>query len=306
MLRGKKLSWFLGLIAVIILFVLPLFIPMFWVCIMTEILILGVAGMSLNLLMGYGGSIPFGHGALYATGAYATAILMEKTAIPQGIVVIISPFFVAVVGAIFGLFVARLYRFYYVSLTVCFSMLVWTIIRKWISLTKGDNGIVGIEFTGILNGINNVYFFTLVVVLFCIAILWTIINSPFGWTLRAIRENPHRVAFTGVNVFLHRYLAFIMSSFFTGVAGSLYVVYSHSTFPEYAHWMKSADIVTITILGGMFYFLGPLIGAAVLILLQTLVTSVTLYWPLILGIIICGVVLLMPEGVLGISSKFKI
>ena len=301
--NGKKFSWILGALALLILFLLPLIIPQFWICLMTEILILGLAGMALNLLLGYGGSLPFGQSAFYATGAYATAILLTKTAMPQLLVLFIAPFIAAAVGAVFALLLARLYRFYYALMTTAFSMLVWTVIRKWSSLTRGDNGITGVEFTGILNGINNTYLFTLVIVLCSIAILWVIINSPFGWTLRAIRENPNRIAFAGINVVTHRFIAFVISSFFTGVAGALYVVYSHSTFPDFAYWVKAADIVTITILGGMFYFLGPLVGATALIFLQTWVTSVTFYWPLILGIIICIAVLVMPDGLLGIWKR---
>jgi branched-chain amino acid transport system permease protein len=190
-------------------------------------------------------------------------------------------------------------------MTMAFSMLVWSIIRKWTSVTKGENGITGVGFTGILTGINNTYFFTLIVVLLCIAVLWVIINSPFGWTLRAIRENPTRSAFTNIDVFKHRYFAFIISSFFCGVSGVLYVVYSYNALPDYAYWVKSGDIVIVCILGGMFSFLGPLIGSAILILLQTYINAVTLYWLLVMGFVICVVVLLMPDGVMGVWERLK-
>jgi branched-chain amino acid transport system permease protein len=186
-------------------------------------------------------------------------------------------------------------------ITTAFGMLLWTVIRKWSSLTGGDDGLTGVNVPELLNSANNAYFFTLIVVSACLLVLWIIVNSPFGWTLRAIRENPNRCAFTNINVISHRYIAFVIASFFTGIAGSLFVVYSHSTFPDYCYWIKSGDMIAVVILGGMFSFLGPLVGAGVFIVLQTSITSLTLYWPLIMGAIICAVVLIMPDGVMGFT-----
>lgn len=301
----SRFAWFLVLLILGVLFVFPFILPKFWIGLLTEIFILGLAGMSVNLLLGYGGSLPFGHAAFYATGAYATAILLKKTGTSPVVALIISPLIATAVGAIFGLLIARLYRFYYAMMTTAFSMVLWTIIRKWSSLTSGDDGITGVKVTAALTGINNTYFFSLAVVSVCMFVLWRIVNSPFGWTLRAIRENSNRTTFIRIDVVRHRYLAFIISSFFCGVAGTLYVVYTHSTFPDYAYWVKSADLVMVCILGGMFTFFGPIIGAAVLTILQTLITSVTLYWPLVIGVIICLVVLLMPDGVLGVWKRLQ-
>lgn len=302
--KGKRITWLLGLM-IFLLFLMPLFIPEFWVSLLTEILILGLAGMAVNLLLGYGGSLAFGHGAFYSAGAYTLAVLIRKTSISPYVALLIAPLIATAVGAIFGLLVARLYRFYYAIMTTAFSMMFWALIRKWQTITGGDDGMTGVKMPDFLTGTNPTYFFTLVIVLLSIFVLWRIIDSPFGWTLRAIRENANRVAFTNNDVVLHRYLAFIISSFFTGLAGALYVVYSHSAFPDYAYWIKSGDMVLVCILGGMFYFLGPLIGVAILIFLQTMITSITLYWPLVMGIIICAVVLFLPDGVMGVWKKLE-
>ena len=295
-----------GSVAIVILLLLPIVMSRFWLGLLTEILILGLAGMSVNLLLGYGGSIPFGHASFYATGAYTTAILLKDTGVPHALVLVVSPLVAGAVGAICGLLIARLYRFYFAVMTQALSMVLWTVILKSKGFTGGYTGITGVEFTGILSGVNNTYLFTVIVVSLCVACLWLIINSPFGWTLRAIRENANRAAFTSIDVVKHRYLTFVMSSVFCGVAGTLYVVYSHTAFPDYAYWVKSGDMLMVCILGGMFSFLGPMIGAAILILLQTLVNPVTQYWPLVMGTVICGVVLLMPEGVMGISGKLHL
>lgn len=299
---GKgKFVWIFGCLVTFILIALPSILSRFWVGIFTEILIMALAGMSLNFLLGYAGCLSFGHGAFFAAAAYATAILMTKTGLNQYLVILLlAPIMATLLGAIIGVLVSRLYAFYYAIMTCAFTMILWSIIRRLGDVTGGDNGIVGVKFRGLLEGMNHTYFFTLGVVVLCTVILWVIGNSPFGWTLRAIRENPVRSSFVSIDVVKHRYLALIISSFFCGVAGSLHVVYTFGAFPELAFWTKSGDIVTMCILGGINSFFGPIVGSVVLILLETFITSVTLYWPLILGVIICAVVLLMPNGIMSL------
>ena len=299
---GKgKFVWIFGCLVTFILIALPSILSRFWVGIFTEILIMALAGMSLNFLLGYAGCLSFGHGAFFAAAAYATAILMTKTGLNQYLIILLlAPIMATLLGAMIGVLVSRLYAFYYAIMTCAFTMILWSIIRRLGDVTGGDNGIVGVKFRGLLEGMNHTYFFTLGVVVLCTVILWVIGNSPFGWTLRAIRENPVRSSFVSIDVVKHRYLALIISSFFCGVAGSLHVVYTFGAFPELAFWTKSGDIVTMCILGGINSFFGPIIGSVVLILLETFITSVTLYWPLILGVIICAVVLLMPNGIMSL------
>lgn len=299
---GKgKFVWIFGCLVTFILIALPSILSRFWVGIFTEILIMALAGMSLNFLLGYAGCLSFGHGAFFAAAAYATAILMTKTSLNQYLVILLlAPIMATFLGAIIGVLVSRLYAFYYAIMTCAFTMILWSIIRRLGDVTGGDNGIVGVKFRGLLEGMNHTYFFTLGVVVLCTVIFWVIGNSPFGWTLRAIRENPVRSSFVSIDVVKHRYLALIISSFFCGVAGSLHVVYTFGAFPELAFWTKSGDIVTMCILGGINSFFGPIVGSVVLILLETFITSVTLYWPLILGVIICAVVLLMPNGIMSL------
>lgn len=298
--RGKFV-WVLRGAAALVLIALPFILSRFWVGIITEILIMALAGMSLNFLLGYAGCLSFGHGAFFATAAYATAFLMTKTGINQYLIVLLlAPIMATLLGAVIGVLVSRLYAFYYAIMTCAFTMVLWSIIRRWRDVTGGDTGIVGVKFRGFLEGSAHIYFFILAVVVLCAVILWVIGNSPFGWTLRAIRENPVRSSFASIHVVQHRYVALVISSFFCGVAGSLHVVYTFGAFPELAFWTKSGDIVTICILGGINSFLGPIIGSVVLILLETFITSVTLYWPVILGVIICAVVLLMPQGMMGL------
>jgi branched-chain amino acid transport system permease protein len=303
---ARPASLVIGAAILAVLFAVPFLVGRFWVALATEMLILGLAGMAVNVLLGYGGSLPFGHAAFYAAGAYTTAILLTKTQIPWPIVLVLAPVVAAALGAVFGFLVARLYRFYYAMMTTALSMLVWSALRKGGTLTGGDNGITGVEVAAAIAGIDRSYWFVLVIVLISIAALWLVMDSPFGWTLRAIRENSTRTAFAGIDVVAHRHVAFIVSSFFTGVAGMLYVVYSRSTFPDYAYWVKSGDFVMISLLGGMFSFLGPMVGAVILTILHTTVTSYTLYWPLVIGVIICVAVLVAPQGVSPLLARSRL
>jgi branched-chain amino acid transport system permease protein len=303
MLGLRNYVWIFGCIMAVLLISGPFILPRFWTWIVIEIMIMSLAAMSVNFLLGYAGCLSFGHSAFYATAAYATAILMTRTELNQYQILLIGPILAALLGAVIGLLVSRLYAFYYAIMTCAFTMIVWSMIRRLPSLTGGDTGIVGIKFTGLLNGVNNIYFFTLAVVVLCGVILWVIGNSPLGWTLRAIRENPNRSNFICINVVRQRCLALIVSSFFCGVAGCLHVIYSYGAFPELAFWTKSGDFVTICILGGINSFFGPIIGSVLLILLETFTTSLTLYWPLVLGIIICAVVFFMPNGIMGFVQK---
>lgn len=294
------------LILAIVLFVifalLPAIIPMFWVSLIIEWLILGLVGLSVNLLLGYGGMMPFGHAAFYATGAYATAILLNMSNLPAFAVFLIAPIIAALLGALFATFLCKLYGFYFAIMTTAFSMLLWSLIRKWNNLTGGDIGIASISIPGFLDTINAVYYYTLFTVFISVVIIWMIINSPFGWTLRAIKENSTRMTFTGISVPRHRYMTFVISSFFCGIAGSLYAVYSRTVFPEFAYWTASGDFVTMVILGGMKSFFGPIVGALFWTFLRTIVTSYTEYWLLTIGIIIVAVVLFMPSGVVGLVT----
>lgn len=305
-LLGRAGTWTWYITIIVIMIILPIFMPAFWISLLTEILIMGLAGMSVNLLLGFGGSLPFGHAAFFASGAYATAILLQKANLPFIAAMVIAPIIAAAIGAVFGLIITRLYQFYYGMMSAALCMVLWTVIRKWTVMTGGDNGITGIEIPELLNGIYPAYALTAIIVSGSLIFLRYLVNSPFGWIQQAVRENPTRVTFTGINVLKHRYISFIISSYFCGIAGMLFVIYSHSTFPEYSHWVKSGDMVMICILGGMYSFIGPMVGAGVLTILQTFITSITLYWPMVLGFIICIIVIFMPKGVLGLVEDLRV
>jgi len=287
----------------IFLAVLPLFLSLGYVSLIIEMMILAVAACGLNLIMGYAGMVSFGPAGLYAMGAYTTALLIVKVQLPFGLAMIAGPIAAALAGIIIGWFCVRRTAVYFALLTLAFSQIIYTIIFEWYSFTGGDNGIVGVKTPLFLSSIQSYYYFTLIVSALCIGFMWMIGNSSFGKALKAIRENPERAEFIGIHVRRYQLAAFVISSFFLGAAGSLYCCFNHNVFPVYAHWSKGADILVVCLLGGMFQFLGPVLGSVVYILLDKIIVSFTEYWPMVLGLIVVFAVLFLRGGIAGFLSE---
>jgi len=294
-----KKNKILLVVFILALFFLPFIFSRSWISIFTEILIMSLAGCALNILIGYTGMVSFGPAGLYASGAYTTAILLSRYGYPFASAFIASPIVSAILGLVVGWFCVRRTAVYFALLTLAFSQIIWTIIFEWYDFTNGDNGIVSIPIPEFLFSSTISYYFVLIVVLLCILIIWKILNSPFGKTLQAIRENPLRTEFIGVNVRIYQLAAFILSSFFLGTSGSLYCIFSGSAFPDYAHWAKSTDMIVTCLLGGINSFAGPIVGSAIYVTLSKIISKYTTYWLFYLGIIILIVVLYLPNGIAG-------
>ena len=283
--------------------VLPFILSPSWLSITTEILILSVAACGLNLLIGYCGRVNFGPAGLYGVGAYATGLLLEKTGIPFAVAMIGGPVIAGIIALPVGWFCVRRTSHYFALLSLAFGQIIWAAIHSWYSFTGGDDGIAGIRTPDFLMSIPSYYYFTLVIFAICLVVLWMICNSTFGKTLQAIRENPHRVEFIGINVRKYLLIAFIIHGFFLGAAGSLYCGFSHAIFPVYASFLKGNDILIPCILGGIYNFIGPVVGVTVYIFLSKVISAYTMYWLLFLGIVIVLVVLFLRGGIVGFISE---
>jgi branched-chain amino acid transport system permease protein len=260
---------------------------------------MGLFAVSMNLLLGYTGLVSFGHAAYFGGGAYTCALLIKKGAIAFPIAFTASAVFGAVLALIIGFFCMRLTRIYFAMLTLAFSQIVWAIAFKWSSLTGGDTGLIGVAFPQHLDTPTRFYYFTLVIVVSALWVLYKVANSPFGRILTTIRENPERTVFIGIDVKLYQLVAFVISGFFSAIAGALFAVFNHSVFTDLLMWPMSAEVLIMTILGGMFNFFGPVVGVAVLLYLRMLVGSYTEYWPFILGLILSLLVFFLPGGIMG-------
>ncbi|HEX7812676.1 MAG TPA: branched-chain amino acid ABC transporter permease [Burkholderiales bacterium] len=259
---------------------------------------------SLNLLVGYTGLVSFGHGLFYGLGAYSFALMMQKlgTSIPVAFALTIM--MSAAVAAVVGAICIRLKEIYFSFLTLAFQMLLHSIIIAWTPVTGGDQGLTGgiprPPFLGIrLDDPHHLYVFCCVVLVVSLFLMWHLVQSPFGYTMRMIRDNPRRAAFLGIQVWRVRLLAFIVSGMFGGVGGALISLFVSSAYPDFAYWTVSGEAVFMILLGGISVFFGPLVGAITLLLLNDLVTRVTEHYSLVLGIIILMFALGLRKGLLG-------
>ncbi|MCX5804206.1 MAG: branched-chain amino acid ABC transporter permease [Proteobacteria bacterium] len=304
MLEGKNCIW---LVAVLILmFLLPLILPRFYIYLLSIILLTGLLATSLNLVLGYGGIFQFHHAVFYGVGAYGTALMLTRTELTPWLSFIVGPVVAAILGLIMGWICIRLSKLYFGMLQISLGSLVWIIIYRWYSFTGGDDGIHGIPLPEIISSQNGAYYFTLIVTLICLFLMYKIIKSPFGSALQGIRDNPVRCEMIGINVKIHQLLALVIAGFFAGVAGSLFVVVDTTVFPDMLFWTLSLEVLIMCLLGGWFTFLGPMLGAAIIIALRTFVSTFTVYWALVLGIIMMLVIFFLPNGVLGyMEEKLK-
>jgi branched-chain amino acid transport system permease protein len=269
----------------------------------TEIAIYALFAMSLNVLVGYAGNVSFGHAAYFAIGGYTCAILLTTYEWPVYASLPAAALFSAVCAGAIGFFCVRLTDIYFAMLTLAFAMLVWSIAFKWRSVTGGDDGFLGVTLPQLLTSRTMFYFFCQAVVWASIAALWMICHSPFGRVLTAIRENAMRAAFVGINTRMLRLAAFVVAGTFAGIAGGLFAMYNKGMYVESAFWTESAQVLIMVLLGGMYSFFGPAIGAALLYLLDVLANQYTEYWPAVLGTILLLVVLIAPDGLVGLIRR---
>jgi len=301
----KKYGW-LGLIFIATL-VLPQVIGEYWIHVAVEILILGLFSVSFNMIFGYMGQLSFGHAAYFGAGAYATGLLMVKTPVPLPVCLVISMLTAGLLALIIGYFCVRLTGIYFAILTLAFGQLLYYIIFQWYSFTGGDNGLQGIVPPNWLLSVTAYYYFTLFIVAAALIVMWLISESPFGYTMRAIRDNAERTRFIGVNVRKYMLINFVVAGMFAGLAGGLMGPFVRSISPDLCNWQQSGVPVFMTIIGGPMSFLGPMIGSVIYTFLFAFVTGFTEYWPLTIGLIIIFVVLYLPGGVLGlVKTRFDL
>ena len=279
---------------------LPFAISDFWIFIAIEVLAFALYAASFNVLLGYGGMLSFGHAAFFGVGAYASAIVLKKVGLGLAFAFVAAPLAAALVALVVGYFSVRRAGIYFAMLTFAFQMLLYTIALKWPGLTGGDDGITGLKPDGALARPIVYYFFTLALVAGALYTLHRLVESPFGVVLRALRGNPRRVSFIGVDVRAHQLAAFVITGAFAGLAGALFALSSGNVFPNWLNWTASATPVVMAVLGGIHTFAGPIIGAAVYVLLEVVISGYTEYWPLVMGTIIVVIVLVLPEGITGL------
>ncbi len=269
----------------------------------------GLLALSLNLLIGTTGLVSFGHAAYFAMGAYTFGILMQTGAwsIPAAILAALAA--TALFAFVVGLLCVRLTEIYFAFLTLAFQMLLHSIILSWISLTGGDQGLMGgipkPAFLGIdLAKQHHLALFSVACLIVSAVMLRQVVRSPFGAALRMLRDNPDRAAFLGLSVFRYRLGAFVIAGTFAGLAGVLMSLYVSGAFPSFAFWTTSGEAIFMIMLGGIAVFLGPLVGTALFILLNDRITALTDHHGLLMGTILLVLVLGLRKGLLDYVVEF--
>ncbi|MCI0635541.1 MAG: branched-chain amino acid ABC transporter permease [Actinobacteria bacterium] len=263
---------------------------------------LALFAVATNLLLGYGGLVSFGQAIFYGIGAYTVMLGWSHWGWSFWTGFVLAPIVAAVTALAVGVIALRARQLYFALLTLAFGQLAFTLAQQQHEFTGGDNGVFGDVLPSWLRDERQGFMFTLAVASISCFALWRVVNSPFGLTLRAIRENRERMEALGVNVFLHELLAFVISAFFCAIAGVLFVVHTQSAYPQLLDWTKSGEPILMAVIGGMFSFLGPVIGAFVYTLGQQELVQRTEYWRFVLGLLLLVSVLVRPDGLAGLFT----
>lgn len=287
---------------------LPLAAPTYYLHLVTLTFCYGIMAMSLDLLVGYTGLASLGHAAYFGVAGYVVGVLATAhtwTFWPAAAAGVLAA---AATAALFGLLAIRATGPYFLIITLALGQLIWGLAYRWVSITGGDNGLRGIARPVLAAGlslgrIQAFYYFAMAVTLAAAGLMYLVVTSPFGLTLRGIRESESRMRVLGYNVFLHKYLVFVLAGSFCGLAGVLYAYYNGFVSPADVHLVASANALLMVILGGTGTLFGPLVGSALLVFLQNMLSGVTQRWLTILGAILVLAVMYAPRGVVGAARN---
>jgi branched-chain amino acid transport system permease protein len=291
----------LGLgVALVILAAVPYWVGgTYYVNIASQVLFYAIFALAVNVLAGYAGLVSLGHAGLFGIAAYAGARIMNEGYGHAGVTVGALALTV-LASAIFAVLALRGTGLGFVMITVALGQIVWGVAYRWISITNGDNGIairgrpspLGLSLTSP----DGFYWATLVVFLLAVASMAVFVASPFGASVRGTRDQPRRMNALGYHVWMIRFLAFLFSGFWSGVAGLLYLYYNQFVSPQAVALTASAEALLMVIAGGTATLLGPIAGAALVVIMKNVVSAYIERWNFVLGAIFVVIVVFMPEG----------
>jgi branched-chain amino acid transport system permease protein len=251
----------------------------------------GLFATSLNLLVGYTGLISFGHGMFFGLGAYGFGLIMQRSGWPIPLAFVSTLAITAITATAIGAICVRLKEIYFAFVTLAFQMLMHSLILSWQGLTGGDQGLRGgiprPAFLGIdLANHKHLYIASCALLVIGLLLMRQIAQSPFGYTLRMIRDNAARASFVGIDVWRAKLKIFVIAALFASTGGIIMSLFVSGAYPEFAYWTISGEGIFINMLGGVTTFLGPMVGTVILLLLNDTVTRLTEHYGLVLGIVI--------------------
>jgi branched-chain amino acid transport system permease protein len=300
-------KFILILVIAVCVVLLPHFVSTYYAGLVIQMFIMAIFAISLDVLVGHTGLPSMGHAAYFGAAGYATAFLFLAGIKSFWLAALAGLVTGGLTACLFGLLAVRAYGPYFMIITVALSQVLWGIAFKWRSITGGDDGIPGIKRPSLGMGFTvtsdlSFYYFAFIIFIIVFIALLVLARSPFGHALRGIRESESRMKALGYNVWLYKYVAFVIAGAFAGVSGVMWVYYTGYVNPSDTAMGTSVRGLIMLIIGGSGTAFGPVIGASVMVLLQNVVSSITQRWSLVLGIIYVLAVMLFSDG---IFSAFK-
>jgi branched-chain amino acid transport system permease protein len=299
----------------VLLVVFPYIVPRYQTILLSYGLVMAIAALALNLLLGYTGLLSFGHAVYFGAAAYTAAFIVKYLGITSMEAFLAGGILSGLlIGIVFGVICVGYTRIFFSILTLALSQVLWSLALKFFWITGGTDGI-RIPTPTLLGGVfgatddqvffivHRYYYYVLVVFSLCAALMWLIVHSPFGKSLQAIRDNEVRAESIGIRVRRSRWIVFVLSGMFTGIAGVLWAPLNGLATPDAMYWPFSGEIVFMTVLGGFRSFSGPIVGAIAFNYLKSYAVGRTEYWQLLMGVVLVAVVLAMPQGIVGTMAR---
>ena len=272
----------------------------YYINLTSQIMIAALFAASLNLLVGYGGMTSLGHATYLGLAAYVSAWTFLKLGVGHATAAAIALVATTLVSCVFGWLALRASGLSFLMITLALSQVLWGLGYRWVNVTNGDNGLSGLtrpEPFGInLDGSMHYYYFALIVVTVALYAIARFVHSPFGASLAGTRDQPRRMSALGFDVWRIRWITFVLSAFLAAVAGLLYIYYHKYIHPSALAVSSSAEVLLGVIAGGSGTLVGPVVGAALVLLLKNYASAYIERWNTLMGVVFVLIVMLMPDG----------
>lgn len=290
---------------VALLAAMPLILSATYLYLLVGLFVMALFASSYNLVFGMTGLLSFCHATFYGAGAYTVAIVASRLGLPVLLGLVLAPLCAGVLAAAIGWISVRTKGIQFAMLTLALGQLVYTVVVRQYRLTGGDDGLP-IAVPDWLSPVTTLYYLALCVCVLCLAVLWRVLHSPFGEALAAIRQNAERARFIGIDVVAYQRAAFVIAGMLAGVAGGLRGIEQQAAYPALLTWTQSAEPLLMTLAGGLTTFFGPIIGAALFVVLNFFVTASFEYPLLVFGVVMLLIVLFLPGGVASLFSRVRL
>lgn len=287
---------------------LPWILPAYYLGLVTTSLILAILAMSANLLLGYLGLASVGQAAFFGIASYSIAIVVRHGDVGSWSAVGVGLLAALVAGLVFGPLAIRTRDIFFLVIMLAFCQIMYGLTFSWRSITGGDDGLPGLARPVLISGVNldspvSYYFLVLAVFLLVAGFLWLLVNSPFGLTLKGVRDSEIRMRVLGYNVWSYKYIAFVVAGIMGGISGILNAYYYGCPSPGDFSIIHSSSALLMVILGGPGTIFGPLVGSLLIVFIRDIVSGFTDRWMIVLGLAYVLTVLFCPDGILGTVRK---